>query len=587
MTTASNPLDIARETLRLLAMRRTAPTPDNYQALYLEISGGVGGGEIFPAKTLHDLSEALPRETPEQLRLARELDQAIRDKNWEGYKTCLLAFLSSLQDAQRLGWGPLIGELVLRLEVRQAGMTVARKRDSLEHVLASAGNPELLFNRLQGLIRSWGSPEGEVRVAAETETSVAEVPDGAPAQVATSSGLQSELRELAVVTLDAVAKSQAVESPDLSTEALELAVAVGKADSVPHLQDFLARLKRFAFRLEQRATDQTELRAGLLSLLRLLVENVGDIVSDDRWLHGQLEVVRSIVDQPLSLRTIDEAGLRLQDVIHTQSQLKDSLEDAKDALKDMLAGFVDQLAQFSDATSGYHDHIGTCAERIASAASIPEISSVLAEVMQETRAMQQNAERSRDELLSVRERVHASDERIQQLEAELQRTSELVRYDQLTGVLNRRGMEDMFDKEVARARRHETTLCVGMLDIDNFKKLNDSLGHDAGDDALVHLTSLCRETLRPQDTVARYGGEEFVVILPDTALQEAVAALTRLQRELTRRYFLHDNQKVLITFSAGVTELRPDDTQGSAIKRADVAMYQAKQTGKNRVMVAE
>ena len=583
MTTASNPLDIARETLRLLAMRRTAPTPDNYQALYLEISGGVGGGEIFPEKTLHDLTEALPRDTPEQLRLARELEQAIRDKNWAGYKASLLNFVSALRDAQRLAWGPLIADLIPRLEARQANMTSARKRESLEHVLASAGNPELLFNRLQSLVRSWGATEGEARAIPD----VPPADTGATGDVPEVADVQAELRELMAVTLEAVAKSQAVESPDLSAEALQLALTFGKAESAPQLQDFLARLKRFAFLLEQRATDQTELRAGLLSLLRLLVENVGDIVSDDRWLHGQLEVVRSIVDQPLSLRTIDEAGLRLQDVIVTQAQLKVSLEDAKDALKDMLAGFVDQLAQFSDATSGYHDHIGTCAERIASAVSIPEISSVLAEVMQETRAMQQNAERSRDELLGVRERVRASDERIQQLEAELLRTSELVRYDQLTGVLNRRGMEDMFEKEAARARRHGARLCVGMLDIDNFKKLNDSLGHDAGDDALVHLTTLCRETLRPQDTVARYGGEEFVVILPDTGTEEAVGALTRLQRELTRRYFLHANQKVLITFSAGVTELRPDDSQGSAIKRADAAMYQAKQSGKNRVMVAE
>ena len=585
MTVLTNPLEIARETLRLLAMRRTPPTPDNYQSLYLEISGGDGGGEIFPEKTLHALAEALPRETPEQLRLARELDEAIRAQDWEAYKARLLNFISGLVDAQRLGWGPLILELTLRLEARHVGVSSTRKRESLEHVLASAGNPELLFNRLQGLMRSWGG--SEVRVMPEGEPVVPDSVDSADGQATEAVDLQAELRELVVVTLAAIAKAQAAESPDLAAEAAALATEIRQADDLQGLQAFLARLKNFAFHLEQRAEDQTELRAGLLSLLRLLVENVGDIVSDDRWLHGQLEVLRSIVDLPLSLRTIDEASLRLQDVTFKQSQLKESLEDAKDALKGMLAGFVDQLAQFSDATSGYHDRIGTCAERIASAASIPEISTVLSEVMQETRDMQQNAERSRDELLSVRERVRASDERIVQLEGELQRTSELVRYDQLTGVLNRRGMEEMFDKEVARTRRHASPLCVGMLDIDNFKKLNDSLGHSAGDDALMHLTTLCRETLRPQDTVARYGGEEFVVILPDTGLQEGMAALTRLQRELTRRYFLHDNRKVLITFSAGVTELRPDDSQASVLGRADAAMYQAKQTGKNRVVAAE
>ena len=585
MNTASNPLDIARETLRLLAMRRTPPTPDNYRALYLEISGGAGGDERFPEVSLRALAEALPRETPDQLRLARELDQAIRERDWEGYKRGLVDFVSALLEAQRLAWGPLIGELVLRVEARQAGMSSARKHESLEHVLASAGNPELLFNRLHSLVRSWGAVE--TRATPEGDALPADAMDGVPAVAGETGDVQAELRMLVFVTLEAVAKSQAVESPELSAEARELAAEIRQENSSPCLQGLLSRLKDFAAHLERRAEDQTELRAGLLSLLRLLVENVGDMVSDDRWLHGQLALVRGIVDQPMSLRTIDEAGLRLQDVTFKQSQLKENLEDAKDALKDMLAGFVDQLARFSDATSGYHDRIGTCAERISSAASIPEISSVLSEVMQETRAMQQNAELSRGELLAVRERVQASDARILQLEAELHRTSELVRYDQLTGVLNRRGMEDMFEKEMARARRHGARLCIGMLDLDNFKKLNDSLGHDAGDDALIHLTALCRETLRPQDTVARYGGEEFVVILPETGLDEAVGALTRLQRELTRRYFLHDNQKVLITFSAGVTQLRPDDCQASILKRADAAMYQAKQSGKNRVTVAE
>jgi len=170
------------------------------------------------------------------------------------------------------------------------------------------------------------------------------------------------------------------------------------------------------------------------------------------------------------------------------------------------------------------------------------------------------------------------------LELELVTTSDLVRHDQLTGVLNRRGLEEAFAKEIARANRHETLLCAALLDLDNFKKLNDSLGHDAGDSALIHLATVCRNTLRPQDTVARYGGEEFIILLPDTGLDDAINALTRLQRELTRQIFMHDNRKTLITFSAGVTQVAPGEDQAVVIKRADEAMYEAKKTGKNRVV---
>ena len=124
-----------------------------------------------------------------------------------------------------------------------------------------------------------------------------------------------------------------------------------------------------------------------------------------------------------------------------------------------------------------------------------------------------------------------------------------------------------------------------MLDIDNFKKLNDSLGHDAGDAALIHLVTVIREALRPQDTLARFGGEEFIIILPETPLEDAQKTIIRLQRELTKRFFLHENEKVLITFSAGVTDFRSGDTQVTVTKRADEAMYTAKKTGKNRVVV--
>jgi diguanylate cyclase len=89
------------------------------------------------------------------------------------------------------------------------------------------------------------------------------------------------------------------------------------------------------------------------------------------------------------------------------------------------------------------------------------------------------------------------------------------------------------------------------------------------------------------DVIARFGGEEFVILLPETTVEAAAQTMTRLQRELTRHFFLHDNEKILITFSAGVALRLPDEPQETLVTRADRAMYQAKQTGKNRVVVAD
>jgi diguanylate cyclase len=127
---------------------------------------------------------------------------------------------------------------------------------------------------------------------------------------------------------------------------------------------------------------------------------------------------------------------------------------------------------------------------------------------------------------------------------------------------------------------------MAMLDIDNFKNINDRLGHATGDEALTHLAAVAREVMRPQDTLARYGGEEFVILLPDTPLDRGIEAMTRLQRELTKRYFLTGTEKILITFSAGVAQMAADESGHDAIRRADQAMYLAKRAGKNRVLGA-
>ncbi len=169
---------------------------------------------------------------------------------------------------------------------------------------------------------------------------------------------------------------------------------------------------------------------------------------------------------------------------------------------------------------------------------------------------------------------------------ELDRVSAQARHDPLTGALNRKGLDEALEREISGVRRKETPLCLALLDIDNFKKLNDTLGHATGDLALAHLATVARECMRPQDTLARYGGEEFVILLPDTAIDQGIEAMTRLQRELTKRFFLAETEKILITFSAGVAQLLTDEKGVDAIRRADQAMYLAKRAGKNRVVGA-
>ncbi|HTY02761.1 MAG TPA: diguanylate cyclase [Rhodocyclaceae bacterium] len=580
MAESQTPSDIARETLRQLALRRVPPTPDNYRTLYHEISG-TAAKEAFPERALKTLLGGLPRSTPEQMRFARQIDAAVAEGNWDGIKTSLAELLNKSAAAPP-NWSGVIRELLGQYEARHAGVTPAKKREALEHVLSASGTPDILFTRLQSLSKNWSQGVATEGAPVETEpvTPVA-VPQGAPARP-----INPELQDLLAQLLENTLGVLLIDTPELNKEAAGLATDIRAATTGEQMTAFTARLKKFSYRLQFVAEDQAELRNALLHLLRLIIENIGELVIDDHWMHGQVSVVRDLVDQPLNLRQLDDVERRLKDLIYKQSTLKKNLSEAQDRLKNMLASFVDRLADFAATTGEYHERIGACAEKISNANDITQLSDVLDIVMQETRTVQLAAQRSRDELLEMRARVQEAEQAVMQLKEELAQASDMVRHDTLTGALNRKGLDEAMEREVNRARRRNAPMCVAMLDIDNFKKLNDTYGHDVGDQALLHLADVVRGTLRPQDTLARYGGEEFVIVLSDTRLDDAVTAMVRVQRELTRKFFLHKNEKLLITFSCGVAEIAGEEEPPAAIKRADQAMYLAKRAGKNRVVAA-
>ncbi|HEX7635064.1 MAG TPA: GGDEF domain-containing protein [Noviherbaspirillum sp.] len=188
------------------------------------------------------------------------------------------------------------------------------------------------------------------------------------------------------------------------------------------------------------------------------------------------------------------------------------------------------------------------------------------------------------DVVMTRQKVRAAENRIRELETQLAHMRELAHEDQLTGSLNRRGLDDVLERELARAERRQSPLCVAMLDLDNFKKLNDMHGHCAGDAALVHLVQVVKAVLRKMDVIARFGGEEFIIVLPDTPLAGGMQTLMRVQAELRACAFLHDHTHVPLTFSAGVALYKAGEEQEALIERADRALYKAKQDGKNRVV---
>lgn len=160
--------------------------------------------------------------------------------------------------------------------------------------------------------------------------------------------------------------------------------------------------------------------------------------------------------------------------------------------------------------------------------------------------------------------------------------------DPLTLLYNRRKFEEMAEREFKRSRRYQRPLCVAMIDLDQFKQVNDTYGHNVGDQALVSLASLARNSLRTIDVLARYGGEEFIMLLPETHIHEAKKTVERLRIDCQETDFSTSQGSISLTISIGLAELDPTcETQEELIKRADQALYISKQTGRNKTTVWE
>jgi len=528
---APNPADIAREAFRRLAARRIAPTPEAYRTIYDEIAGIVpapkvaheGGGAT---DVLSGFATQLSERPGELAEFGRRFNRAVKTRDWDGYARALSQLAEKHLRNNQIGVGA-------------PGITTQGV------ATPGAGTP------------------------------AADSPDS------------KQLRDLLSRTLAFALASLLAGSPALVSEAESLGAAVKQAHSEDALQEIATRLKQLCYQIELRSGDAAEQQELLLRLFKLLLENVSELLDDDSWMRGQIAAVQDLISGPIDHRALEDATRSLKDVIYKQGQLKHSLSDVKLTVKNMMMTFIDRLGSVAASTGDYHDKLDGFSERISHASNIAELNEVLHEVLRETRNAQAEALASRDRMLAAHQEVQEAEQRIRELEAKLQHMSELVREDQLTGSLNRRGLDDVFERESARADRRGTPLCVALLDLDNFKRLNDTYGHLAGDAALRHLVKVVKNTLRSVDVIARFGGEEFLILLPETTVKAAAQTMTRLQRELTKHLFLHDNEKMLITFSAGVALRLPNEDQTSLIKRADHAMYQAKQSGKNRVVVAE
>ncbi|MDO6568890.1 GGDEF domain-containing protein [Alteromonas sp. 1_MG-2023] len=161
-----------------------------------------------------------------------------------------------------------------------------------------------------------------------------------------------------------------------------------------------------------------------------------------------------------------------------------------------------------------------------------------------------------------------------------------ARYDPLTTLLNRRGGQQQLEQELSRMQRNNKPFSIALADIDRFKSINDTFGHDAGDEVLKQVSDAFSRRLRVQDSLSRWGGEEFLFIFPETSEQDAKNVTEQIRENLSARSIPINDKHHQVTSSFGVCEITPSITLTTALNLADQALYQAKNNGRNKVCTA-
>lgn len=187
-----------------------------------------------------------------------------------------------------------------------------------------------------------------------------------------------------------------------------------------------------------------------------------------------------------------------------------------------------------------------------------------------------------ERLARMRERARGQRD---ELKAALVRIRELATHDELTGLINRRHMEDLLEQEHHRCVRSGRTFCVAVLDLDHFKPINERLGYAAGDAVLRTIAQEALRAVRGSDTLARWGGEKFVLLMSDTHLALAKGGVERLREHVGALRVAHGNTELRITCSIGLAEHHAGETVLQTLTRADRALREAKTQGRNRVVV--
>jgi len=474
---SQTPAQLAKAALRHLAEQRLEPTPENFRKAYESESG---------------ISAAAPETAPAPL-APTAVDAA---------------HLSPSADGER--WSQLIGRIVRGAERGGRQWTSARKKDSLKRVLEGSKNSaNRLHQRLSQLVGGWDSDTLDDSLIEVSETEGAEAaanPTGtasgtptpaaspasdgtvnaqAVAQHAIGDGRWPALAEHAVDHLQGALLTALPDhlAPAVETRAeLQTALAQARQPGLPEAEPEAVhqQITQACDQARRIIEHRYHLIDQLNELCHTLTDSLVELAEDDSWVQGQCQAMRFQLDEGLNNRGVKHMQDLLEGTRERQKALKQERESARQALKQFIHDMLQEIAALGSTTEQFQQSLGRYAETIGQADSLESLAGVVRDMVEESRNVHGLVNQAQTRMQAEHQRATELTDRVRTLEDEIRRLSDEVSTDPLTQIANRRGLAKAFDTECARMQRSGGMLAIGLLDGDNFKKLNDQMGHHTG-----------------------------------------------------------------------------------------------------------
>ena len=267
---------------------------------------------------------------------------------------------------------------------------------------------------------------------------------------------------------------------------------------------------------------------------------------------------------------------------------KDYLKDREKEIWDIIGLQRTAMTTLGTENQVYNRKVYARSKQIEAITMLYDIKTMKQNLKKEVAAIQATVRKKEEQ---DRQQMDALAKQISRLTVELKKVKTKAMTDGLTKAYNREAFDSYIRKIVDQNTIKNSPFSLLMLDIDDFKKINDEYGHQIGDRVLVAVVRKCTEFIRDEDFLARYGGEEFVIVLPGASLRNALKKAQRLRKAIAGTHYTTDKEKegkgLSITVSIGASSFRKNDSVSTVIDRSDQALYQAKRTGKNRVVSEE